>query len=124
MAFGGFFPTLWPDIARPHVDTIIAGEAEYIWKDVIADLYKNKLKSFYRSDRFIDLADIPFIKKEYFAEHDEFYHIETTRGCPYNCDYCSVTAFYGAKFRHRPIDHVVRQLEEFKGKTIFLLTIT
>ena len=34
---------------------------------------------------------------------------------------CSVTAFYGAKFRHRPIDHVVRQLEEFKGKTIFFV---
>jgi len=121
VAFGGFFPTLWPDMARPHVDTIISGEAEHIWKDVITDLHKNKLKSFYRSDRFIDLVDIPFIKKEYFSKHDEFYHVETTRGCPYNCDFCSVTAFYGAQFRHRPIDHVVRQLEEFKGKTIFFV---
>lgn len=121
VAFGGFFPTLWSQDAQPYTDTIVAGEAEYIWKDVIADLRKNKLKPFYKADRFIDLKDIPFIKKEYFSPFDEFYHIETTRGCPYNCDFCSVTAFYGAQFRHRPVEHVIRQLEEFKGKMIFFV---
>ena len=109
MSFGGFFPTLNVEQAKPHVDMILAGEAEYVWKDVIEDLRKNKLKSLYKANRFIDLKDVPFIKKDFFSKDDEFYHIETTRGCPYNCDFCSVTAFYGASFRHRPIDHVIRQ---------------
>ena len=121
VAFGGFFPTLWYEDARDHVDTVVAGEAEYIWKDVIRDLNKNQLKPYYRAGQLIDLKDIPFIKKEFFAEQSEAYHVESTRGCPYNCDFCAVTNFYGAKFRHRPIDHVVRQLEEFKGESIFFV---
>lgn len=121
VVFGGFFPTLWYEEAKPYADTIVSGEAEAIWKDVIADLRKGELKPFYRADKLIDLKDIPFIKKEYFSEDDGFYHIETTRGCPYNCDFCSVTAFYGAQFRHRPIDDVVRQVSEFKGKPIFFV---
>lgn len=121
VTFGGFFPTLCYEDARDYADTVISGEAEYIWKDAIKDLKKNQLKSFYKSKQLIDLKDIPFIKKEFFSEYDEYYNVETTRGCPYNCDYCSVTTFYGAKFRHRPIDHVIRQLEELKGKPIFIV---
>lgn len=121
IAFGGFFPTLLYEGARDHVDTVIAGEAEYIWKDVMRDLHKNQLKPFYKAKQLINPEAIPFIKKDFFSEHDEYYNIETTRGCPYNCDYCSVTAFYGAKFRHRPIDQVIRQLEELKGKLIFIV---
>lgn len=121
VAFGGFFPTLYYDDAREHVDSVIAGEAEHVWNDVISDLRRNQLQPYYKAKQLIDLKDIPFIKKEFFSEQDEFYHIETTRGCPYNCDFCSVTNFYGAKFRHRPIDHVIRQLEELKGKALFFV---
>lgn len=121
VAFGGFFPTLNYDDARRHVDSVIAGEAEHVWNEVISDLRRNQLQSYYKAAELIDLKDIPFIKKEFFSERDEFYHIETTRGCPYDCDFCSVTNFYGAKFRHRPIDHVVRQLEELKGKALFFV---
>lgn len=120
-AFGGFFPTLWPDEARDHVDVIVAGEAEYIWKDVIGDLRKNSLKPFYKADKLIDLKDVPIVKRDYFSKDDEFFHLETTRGCPYNCDFCSVTAFYGAQFRHRPVEHVIQQLEELKGRQIFFV---
>ncbi|MEI6126584.1 MAG: radical SAM protein, partial [Pseudomonadota bacterium] len=121
VAFGGFFPTLYSDDARRHVDSVIAGEAEHVWHDVVHDVRHNTLKPYYKSEQFIDLKDIPFIKKEFFHEDDEFYHIETTRGCPYNCDFCSVTDFYGAKFRHRPIDHVLRQIVELKGKAFFFV---
>ena len=121
VVMGGFYPTLWYDQARPHADVIVAGEAESIWGDVIDDLRKGELKPLYKANDLIDLKDIPFIKKEFFSKHDEFYHVETTRGCPYNCDFCSVTAFYGAKFRHRPIDDVVKQLAEFKDKLIFFV---
>ncbi|MFC1591636.1 B12-binding domain-containing radical SAM protein [Thermodesulfobacteriota bacterium] len=121
VAFGGFFPSLCYENARGTVDTVIAGEAESVWHDVLRDVAANRLKPYYKADQLIDLKDIPFIKKEHFSEQDDFYHIETTRGCPYDCDFCWVTKFYGAKFRHRPIGHVLRQLEELKGKMFFFV---
>jgi len=121
VAFGGFFPTLNHAEARGHADTIISGEAEHVWGDVIRDLRRKQLQPLYKAKRLIDLKDVPFIKREFFPEEADCYHIETTRGCPYNCDFCSVTTFYGAKFRHRPIDQVVRQIEELKGKFLFFV---
>ncbi|TAN39364.1 MAG: B12-binding domain-containing radical SAM protein [Nitrospirae bacterium] len=121
VAFGGFYPTLNYADVREHVDSVIAGEAEHVWPEVLSDLRLHQLKPYYKAEQLIDLKDIPFIKKEIFSEKDEFYHIETTRGCPYNCDFCAVTNFYGAKFRHRPIDHVVRQIRELKGKAFFFV---
>lgn len=120
VVFGGFFPTLWPEKALPYVDAIVSGEAEYVWTDVIEDTKKNQLKKVYRSDKQSDLKDIPFIPKDHFTEQ-ESYHIETTRGCPYHCDYCSVTTFYGNKFRHRQVDHVVKQVAECSDRFIFFV---
>ena len=121
VAFGGFFPSLCYEDARGAADTVIAGEAEYVWPAVLRDIADNRLKPYYKADRLIDLKDIPFIKKEFFSEQEESCHIETTRGCPYNCDFCWVTRFYGAKYRHRPIDHVIRQIEDLKGKIFFFV---
>jgi radical SAM superfamily enzyme YgiQ (UPF0313 family) len=121
VAFGGFFPTLNYDEARGHVDSVIAGEAEHVWADVIRDVQRKQLQPYYKAPRLIDLQDVPFIKREIFPADADSYQIETTRGCPYNCDFCSVTTFYGAKFRHRPIDQVVRQIEELKDKFLFFV---
>ncbi len=120
VVFGGFFPTLWPEKALPYVDAIVSGEAEYVWKDVVTDAQKNQLKKVYRAQKQSELKDIPFIPKQHFTEQ-ESYHIETTRGCPYHCDYCSVTTFYGNKFRHRQVDDVVRQVAECRDRFIFFV---
>lgn len=120
VVFGGFFPTLSPDKALPHVDAIVSGEAEYVWRDVVEDARRRKLKKIYRAPKQSDLKDIPFIRKDYFTDQ-ESYHVETTRGCPYHCDYCSVTTFYGRKFRHRQIDDVVKQVAECSNRFIFFV---
>jgi len=81
------------------VDSIGIGEGEAVWPAIIEDLRKGVLKRQYRAGRLIDMKEVPFMKKELF-ENPECYHIETTRGCPYACDYCSVTEFYGNKYGH------------------------
>jgi radical SAM superfamily enzyme YgiQ (UPF0313 family) len=117
---GGIYPSLHPEKFEQYVDSIGIGEGEGVWPAIIEDLRKGVLKRQYRAGRLIDMKEVPFMKKEFF-ENSECYHIETTRGCPYACDYCSVTEFYGNKYRTRPIENVVRQVEELRDKMIFFV---
>lgn len=117
---GGIYPSLHPEKFESHVDSIGIGEGEAIWGSIIEDLRKGTLKKRYKADRLIDMKEVPFISKKLFQD-PECYHIETTRGCPYACDYCSVTEFYGSKYRTRPIEDVVRQVEELHDKIIFFV---
>ena len=126
VVFGGFFPTLEMEKARPHCDAIVAGEAEYVWREVLDDAASGRLKPLYRADRFIDMAHVPFIPKDHFPKNHftkdrEVLLVETTRGCPYQCDYCSVSAFYGRKYRMRPVEDVVRQVEAYRSRVILFV---
>lgn len=121
VVMGGFFPSLWPEKAMPYVDSIVIGEGEYSWLRLLDDLKSGRpLQQFYRQDSFIDLSAIPLVKKTFMPDA-HCYHIETTRGCPYACDYCSVTRFYGNTYRHRPVADVVRQAEQLTDKLIFFV---
>jgi len=117
---GGIYPSLHPQKFEEHVDSIGIGEGEAIWPSIISDLRKGALRKRYKADRLIDMKEVPFIPRKFF-DQPECYHVETTRGCPYACDYCSVTEFYGSKYRTRPIEEVVKQVAELKDKIIFFV---
>ena len=112
VVMGGFYPTLIPEEALKHCDSIVVGEAEALWQKLVRDFRKGNLQKIYRSDSFIDMAEIPIIRREVIPEGHHFYHIETTRGCPHRCEYCSVSSFYGNRYRNRPIEHVLEQIRE------------
>jgi radical SAM superfamily enzyme YgiQ (UPF0313 family) len=121
VVMGGFFPSLWPAKAEPYVDSIVVGEGEHSWLRLLEDFKNGRpLQRFYRQDSFIDLSEIPMVKKAFMPDA-HCYHVETTRGCPYACDYCSVTRFYGNTYRHRPVADVVKQVEQLTDKLIFFV---
>ncbi len=114
VVMGGFHPTLFPDVVREHCDTIVIGEAELVWAQLLEDAAKDALKPVYKADHLSELNDQPIpgyelIKKGKYI--NDVMPVECTRGCPHNCEYCSVTQFYGNKYRHRPIDQVVRDIK-------------
>ncbi|MCZ7585249.1 MAG: radical SAM protein [Deltaproteobacteria bacterium] len=114
VVIGGFHATLFPEETSRHADAIVIGEAELVWTDVLADAAAGRLKPRYRAERFSDLVDQPVPRYDLFNRHkfiNEVLPVESTRGCPYDCDYCSVTQFYGRKYRFRPIDDVVRDIK-------------
>ena len=121
VVFGGFFPTLQMEAARPHCDAIVAGEAERVWGSLLSDAAAGRLAPLYKADRFIDMAEVPFIPREHFPAGQEVLLVETTRGCPYQCDYCSVSAFYGRRYRMRPVEAVVRQVEAYRDRVILFV---
>lgn len=113
VVLGGHHPTLLPGEALEHADAILTGEAEGVWDQLLADAQRGRLKKIYRQE-----ATLPFerIEPDYSVFDGKKYlpiaMIETTRGCPFSCSFCSVTTFFGRGFRHRPPAEVVAQVEK------------
>jgi radical SAM superfamily enzyme YgiQ (UPF0313 family) len=119
---GGVHPSILPDEALQHADCVVVGEAEGVWEILIKDFQNNNLKIKYH-DPIPDLGKyVPkdfskMIKKGLF----NLIPIMTTRGCPYNCDFCCVTNLFGKKIRHIPIENVVRDIQESGSKNFMFL---
>jgi radical SAM superfamily enzyme YgiQ (UPF0313 family) len=122
VVLGGIHPTILPQEAIQHADTVVIGEAEGCWADVINDFRKGKLQKFYHvSDP--DLSKYPFPRRDFHIDRALFncVGLVTTRGCPYACEFCSVTDFYGRKIRHRPVSMVVEDIKQSGSKTFLIL---
>ncbi len=119
---GGVHPTILPDEALQHADCVVVGEAEGVWETVLEDFQNNKLKRKYH-DPIPDLGKyVPkdfskIIKRRLF----NLLPIMTTRGCPYNCDFCCVTNLFGKKIRHISIENVVRDIKDSGAKNFMFL---
>ncbi len=120
VVMGGFHTSMRPDEALNFVDAVVIGEAENVWKDLIEDFEKGNLKRIYHGNP-ADLNHLPFPRREIFSDKYIFGSIETSRGCPMGCKYCSVSSFYGKTQRFRPIDDVVRELKQIPQKKIFFV---
>lgn len=114
---GGMHVSKLPDEALQHCDSVIVGEAELLWVTALEDFKKGELKRIYRHENgFPSLANFPapnwnlYRGKKYLPVH----FIETTRGCPHNCEFCSVTNSFGGKFRNRPVDEVEKEIQGLK----------
>jgi radical SAM superfamily enzyme YgiQ (UPF0313 family) len=120
VVLGGIHPTVMPDEAIAHCDCVVMGEAEGCWGELIDDFRRNRLKKFYRSFNF-DLTKFPIAKLNH--NHTPFHvsPILCTRGCPYSCEFCSVTDLYGKKLRHRKVQDIVKEIETRGSKKLFFL---
>jgi len=119
---GGIHPTILPKEAIQHADAVVIGEAEGCWVDVINDFRKGALQKFYHVPE-PDLSKVPFPRRDFDIDKAIFNCVGllTTRGCPYACEFCSVTDFYGRKIRHRPVSMVVEDIKQSGSKTFLIL---
>lgn len=122
VVLGGIHPTILPQEAIQHADAVVIGEAEGCWADVINDFRKGKLQKFYRAP-VPDLSKYPFPRRDFHIDKAIFNCVGllTTRGCPYACEFCSVTDFYGRRIRHRPVPMVVEDIKQSGSKTFLIL---
>ena len=118
VVLGGPYVTVFPERCRAHGDVLVVGEADLIWKDVLADLKHGSLQKEYRVKEPPDLSLSSRVKKNALELRHYFTTnvVQTTRGCPYNCDFCSVHVMNGHKIRHRNVSDVVREVEDFLEK--------
>jgi biotin synthase-like enzyme len=123
VVLGGPHVTLFPDSCMSEADSLVLGEAEDLWKELLEDLKRGTLKARYESDTLPDLSVYRPISKHALKIKNYFTTnlIQTSRGCPYRCDFCNVYVMNGNRSRHRPIAHVVEEVERFlkEDKRIF-----
>ncbi len=108
VVMGGIHATMCLEEAGKHVDSVVTGEGEHVWPAVLADAKQGKLKPRYEGG-VADEAKMHAARHDLLPRVYFFGSIQTTRGCPLNCNFCSVTSFNGAKYRQRPIADVVRE---------------
>jgi radical SAM superfamily enzyme YgiQ (UPF0313 family) len=113
VVMGGIHPTWLPDEAIAHCDAVVIGEADEIWAEVVRDATRGKMKRFYQQKTRTDLSLLPLPRRELLPPKGYFFEntIQTTRGCPFDCEFCSVTAIYGGTYRTRPIAEVEKEIK-------------
>jgi radical SAM superfamily enzyme YgiQ (UPF0313 family) len=101
------------------VDSVVTGEAEGIWPQVLEDARHGCLKRRYDGG-LAEMKNIPFARHDLLAMRYAFGVMQTTRGCPLNCSFCSVKAFNGTHYRQRPIEDVVREFRSIPERLVLL----
>lgn len=117
---GGIHASLLPEEAIIHCTSVVIGEVELFWEELINDFERSKLKKFYgtlnnQTNRKIISPERSIFKKYQYPVAS----IETSRGCPNKCSYCSVVAFYKSSYYERPAEDIIEEIKKTDKKLIF-----
>jgi radical SAM superfamily enzyme YgiQ (UPF0313 family) len=128
VVLGGIHVTTLPHEAIAHADAIVVGEAEWIWQNVVRDAMRGQLGSrsllrrpIYRHETYQPLVGLPQPKRDLIRSfrYVPFDVVQTTRGCPFPCEFCSVSTYHGTGVRSRPVPEVIAELEACGSRILF-----
>jgi radical SAM superfamily enzyme YgiQ (UPF0313 family) len=122
VVMGGVHPSILPDEALAHADSVVIGEAEGVWEQVLEDFQRGKPRTIYH-EPFPSLEKYVYVRHRRGSRRKLFgaVPVMATRGCPYNCEFCCVHDVFGRKIRHVPVPNVVRDMQDSEGKTFLFL---
>lgn len=116
---GGIHASVMSNEAAQFVDSVVIGEAESVWQGLLHDFENNELKRFYRGER-ASLENLARPRNDLYSDRYRVKaSVQTARGCPMDCEFCSVTAFHGRTYRQRPVEEVLDEIESLDCKEFF-----
>jgi radical SAM superfamily enzyme YgiQ (UPF0313 family) len=113
VVMGGVHPSFMPHEALQHADAVVVGEAEAVMGKLLDDLERGQLRGIYKAGSLISMQEVPLPRYD-LLKADRYFNkafIQMARGCHHACTFCAEHTMYGLKFRFKPIDHVVRDIE-------------
>ncbi|HNS16326.1 MAG TPA: radical SAM protein [Bacteroidales bacterium] len=120
VVMGGIHVSMIPEDALPFIDTVFTGEAEGAWAEVIADFEAGRLKKRYDGG-LPELDAIPKPRHDLAHPRLIYASVQTTRGCPMDCDFCTVSAFNGTRYRLREVKEILDELESIPNRRVFFV---
>ncbi|RLD82148.1 MAG: radical SAM protein [Bacteroidetes bacterium] len=117
---GGIHASMLPDEAKKYADSVVTGEAESAWETLIEDFNTGSLKTLYHGE-LLPMVDTPLPRRDLFNPAYAYANIQTTRGCPMTCDFCSVHTFNGSRYRQRPVEDVLDELETIPQELVYFV---
>ncbi len=123
VVMGGVHVTVCADEAQQHADAVVVGEAEPVWAELIADFKRGELKPRYRPRQLFDMKGYG-IPRRNLLKYERYLFpstLETGRGCPFDCEFCSVSRTAGRGYRFRPTEEVLRDVDSLRNRWVFFV---
>jgi radical SAM superfamily enzyme YgiQ (UPF0313 family) len=116
---GGSYASLCPEEYAEVADTVVAGEAEYVWPRFCADFEKGRPARLYRETGTVDLTDSPVPRHDLLKlERYQSVAVQFSRGCPFRCEFCDIIVTFGRKPRARSLAQVERELDLLRANGV------
>ena len=120
VVMGGIHVSQLPEEALQFADSVVVGEAEGVWGQLISDFESGNMQQIYKGEH-LPMKNMPMPRHDLLGDGYMTTSVQTSRGCPMDCDFCSVSAFNGRDYRKRPVEEVLDELEKISQKRIFFL---
>ncbi|MBI4203756.1 MAG: radical SAM protein [Betaproteobacteria bacterium] len=116
---GGSYASLCPELYAPLADSVIAGEAEYIWPEFCRDFERGQPRPLYRETGTVALADSPtprfdLLKLDRYTTAT----LQFSRGCPFRCEFCDIIVMFGRRPRYKTLAQVETELDALRAQQV------
>jgi radical SAM superfamily enzyme YgiQ (UPF0313 family) len=120
VVMGGVHPSFMPQEALKHSDAVVVGEVELVIDKLLDDLEHGAMRGTYKSDKLHPMVGMPMprydlLKKNRYVNCT---FVQTSRGCHQGCTFCAEPLMNGLKFRYRPVDEVIHEMENCGSRVV------